>query len=288
LPVFFHFQGEYPPAFPIPDIPVTICNIFDHRSSIKTFDLGSVMQYDKVMEEANFVFLGDLVEFLPLKQRCQEVHLVFEDHQTIKHLIESLGIPHVEVGEMVVNGSLVGPEYLPRTGDRIEIRPFTPGWEEEPRFLLDNHLGRLAAQLRMLGFDCLYRNDFEDAEMAELLWKDPRILLTRDRRLLMRKTIQFGYCVRSLDPDRQILELVERFDLARWARPFRRCIHCNALLEAVDKSAVIDRLEPKTKLYYNEFSICPNCSKIYWKGSHWERMRATVTDVLSTRPAVHE
>lgn len=240
------------------------------------------------MEEADFIFLGDLVEFLPSKIRSQEVHLVFEDHQTVKHLIESLGIPHVEIGEMLVNGSTVGPEFRPRTGDRIEIRPVPPGSPEEPRFLLDNHLGRLAAQLRMLGFDCLYRNDFEDADMASLILEDPRILLTRDRRLLMRKTIQFGYCVRSLDPDRQILELVDRFDLARWAKPFRRCLHCNALLGAVDKSAVIDRLEPKTKLYYNEFSICPNCSKIYWKGSHWERMRASVTGILSTQFASHD
>ena len=258
------------------------------RTPVNSFDEGLNLQYDKVMQEADFLFLGDLDEFMPVKKRGSAVHLVFEQHQTIKHLIESLGIPHVEIGEMRVNGSPVGSEYRPRTGDRIEIRPVAPGSAEEPRFLLDNHLGRLAAQLRMLGFDCLYRNDYEDSDMASLLQKDPRILLTRDRRLLMRKTIQSGYCVRSLEPDKQILELVDRFDLARWARPFRRCIHCNALLEVVDKSTVIDRLEPKTKLYYNDFSICPNCSKIYWKGSHWQRMRATLTGLLSTRPAVHE
>ena len=256
--------------------------------SIKSFDQGLNLQYDKVMEEADFLFLGGLDEFLPLKKRGSKVHLVFEDHQTIKHLIEALGIPHVEVGEMLVNGAPVGPEYRPRSGDRIEVRPVVPGYPQEPRFLLDNHLGRLAAQLRMLGFDCLYHNDFEDSDMAGLLLKDLRILLTRDRRLLMRKTIQLGYCVRSLDPDRQILELVARFDLARWAKPFRRCIHCNTLLEAVDKSDVFNRLEPKTKLYYNEFSICPNCSKIYWKGSHWERMQASVTGILSTRSPVHD
>jgi uncharacterized protein with PIN domain len=233
------------------------------------------------MNEADFIFIGGLDEFLPPKKRGRKVHLVFEDHQTIKHLVEALGIPHVEIGEMQAGDSLVGPEYRPRNGDQIEIRPVTSGSSEEPRFLLDSHLGRLASHLRMLGFDCLYRNDYEDSEMAVLLLDDPRILLTRDRRLLMRKVIQRGYCVRSLETDQQLVEVMKRFELARWAMPFRRCMHCNALLEATEKSAVFDRLEPKTKLYYNEFSFCPNCQRIYWKGSHWERMKVLVTGLLS-------
>ncbi len=228
--------------------------------------------------------MGGLDEFLPLNKRGRKVHLIFEDHQTIKHLVEALGIPHVEIGEMQVGDVLVGTEYRPRNADQIEIRPVASGCLEEPRFLLDNHLGRLASHLRMLGFDCLYRNDFEDSEIARLLVDDPRILLTRDRRLLMRKTIQFGYCVPSLVPEKQLLEVMNRFDLARWSKPFRRCLHCNALLEAIEKSVVIDRLEPKTKLYYNEFSFCPDCQRIYWKGSHWERMQALVTSLLSTSP----
>jgi uncharacterized protein len=246
------------------------------------------LQYDRHMKEADFIFQGGLDEFLSPKKRGSKVHLVFEDHQTVKHLVEALGIPHVEIGEMRVGGSLVGPEYRPRNSDQIEISPVIPGCPKEPRFLLDNHLGRLAAHLRMLGFDCLYKNDFEDSDMVNLLLVDPRILLTRDRRLLMRKAIQLGYCVRSLEPDKQLLEVMNRFDLTRWAKPFQRCMHCNTLLEAIEKSAVLDRLEPKTKLYFEKFSICPNCSKIYWKGSHWERMQAAVTGLLSTSPTAHE
>jgi uncharacterized protein with PIN domain len=240
------------------------------------------------MNEADFFFGGDLEEFLPVKKRGRQVHLVFEDHQTVKHLVESLGIPHVEIGEMRVAGAPVGMEYRPRNGDQVEIRPATSGSTQEPRFLLDNHLGRLAAYLRMLGFDCLYKNDFEDSDMASLLLDDPRILLTRDRRLLMRKTIQLGYCVRSLEPGRQLAELVNRFNLVTWARPFQRCMYCNSLLKAIDKNAVLDRLEPRTRLYYNDFSLCPNCNRIYWKGSHWERMKAAVTDLLSTSPSANE
>jgi uncharacterized protein len=240
------------------------------------------------MNEADFFFRGDLCNFLPLKKRIGLVHLVFEDHQTVKHLIEALGIPHVEVGEIRIDDAPVELEYRPRNGDRIEVRPATPGCLIEPRFVLDNHLGRLAAHLRMLGFDCLYKNDFEDSEMAGLLADDPRILLTRDRRLLMRKAVQFGYCVRSLEPDEQLPEVVHRFDLTGRITPFRRCLRCNALLTGVDKSAVLDQLEKKTKLYYNEFSRCPDCEKIYWKGSHWERMQAIITSILSANSCLHE
>jgi uncharacterized protein len=232
------------------------------------------------MNEADFSFLGDLSDFLPLKKRGKFVHLVFEDHQTVKHLIEALGVPHVEIGEMRVDGVSIGTEYRPRDGNRIEVRPAAPGCPVEPRFLLDNHLGRLAAHLRMLGFDCLYKNDFEDTQMAGILMDDARILLTRDRRLLMRKTIQFGYCVRSLVPDEQLLEVVHRFDLTGRIAPFRRCLRCNAALEPIDKAAILSRLQPLTKRYFDEFRICRTCDQVYWKGSHYERMEKLVNSLL--------
>lgn len=147
------------------------------------------------------------------------------------------------------------------------------------RAVLDNHLGRLAAYLRMLGFDTLYRNDYSDEELAALLAEDSRILLTRDRRLLMRKVVRYGYCLRSLDPLEQLREVIRRFDLLRRKRPFHRCLRCNHPLERVEKSAILDRLEPKTKVYYEEFVRCPACDQIYWQGSHFERMQAMVTEI---------
>ncbi len=124
------------------------------------------------INEANFTFLGDLEWFLSRNLRGSPVHLAFEDHQTVKHLIEALGVPHVEVGSVNANETEVPLNYRPRNGDILKVLPVPPGCPVEPCFVLDNHLGRLAASLRMLGFDCLYHNDFEDAEMASLLEND--------------------------------------------------------------------------------------------------------------------
>jgi uncharacterized protein with PIN domain len=145
--------------------------------------------------------------------------------------------------------------------------------------LLDCHLGRLTAHLRMLGFDCLYQNDYDDSNLAGILQREPRILLTRDRRLLMRKVVQHGYCLRSLQPLEQLTEVIRRFDLANEFHPFHRCLKCNHPLEPVDKSAILNRLEPLTKKYFDEFHLCPSCGQVYWKGSHYERMERVVEQI---------
>ena len=236
---------------------------------------------------AVFIFHGDLGFFLAPALRGKEVRLEFESHQTVKHLIESLGVPHVEVGSIRADETLVGNGYQPRSGDRIEVQPTVPGCPVAPLFILDSHLGRLAAHLRMLGFDCLYRNDYSDSELADPLTVEARILLSRDRRLLMRKVVQYGYCPRSLEPEEQLREVVRRFGLAGRARPFTRCMRCNGLLVPVAKSAVLGRLEPLTKKYFDEFATCADCDQIYWKGSHWQRLQQLVEEVSPTGSAAH-
>ena len=136
----------------------------------------------------------------------------------------------------------------------------------------------------MLGFDCLYQNDYTDDDLAEALRREERILLTRDRRLLMRKVVKHGYCPRSLDSREQLAEVIRRFDLTGQIVPFHRCLRCNHLLESVSKEAVLDRLEPLTKLYYEEFQICPSCQQIYWKGSHYERMQTLIEELTGAYP----
>jgi uncharacterized protein with PIN domain len=150
------------------------------------------------------------------------------------------------------------------------------GVAAEPRFVIDGHLGRLNAGLRMLGLDCMYGANSPDTDLAESSVRENRILLSRDRRLLMRKAIVNGYLVRSPIPRAQLTEVVHRFSLKEWIRPFRRCMRCNELLLPAAKQAVEERLEPLTRLYYDEFSVCPSCHQIYWKGSHFERMQDTI------------
>ena len=234
------------------------------------------------MSMAYFLFFGRLKDFLPHEQREQSIVVEFRGRQSIKHLAESLGVPHPEMGPVEINGHEGSLNTITQDGDQAQIYPIPDGYPAEPRFLLDNHLGRLAAYLRMLGFDCLYRNDYRDEELADLLQQEERILLSRDRRLLMRKVVTHGYCPRSLHSLEQLSEVVQRFDLAKRVVPFHRCLRCNHLLEPASKESVLDRLEPLTKLYFDEFMLCPDCKQVYWKGSHFERMQGIVEKIRNS------
>lgn len=248
-----------------------------------------VLSYNLNMKQASFRFLGELNDFLPQAIKGKTFSYVFEDHQSVKHLIEALGIPHTEVHHILAGGRPVPFSYLVPDGEQMEVYPaqagddlfppqgiLQPTLPGEPRFILDNHLGKLAHSLRMLGFDCLYRNDYQDEELAQISAGEGRTLLTRDRRLLMRSIVTSGYCVRDLMPPRQIEEVLQRFDLYAAIRPFQRCIRCNGMLQPVSKAAVLDRLEPLTRRYFDEFRICPECGQVYWKGSHFEHMQQLI------------
>jgi uncharacterized protein with PIN domain len=229
--------------------------------------------------KAHFTFFAELNDFLPRHQKNTTFTIDFEDHQTIKHLIESLGVPHTEVGRILINGHPAEFSCCLQDGDGVTVYPADSPLAGEPSFVLDNHLGQLATYLRMLGFDALYRNDYQDDELAHVAIQEGRILLTRDRRLLMRKVITLGYCPHQSDPRQQAVEVLRRFNLFGQVRPFQRCLRCNAPLQPVSKQDVLDRLEPLTKQYYNEFHLCPSCNQVYWKGSHFERMQQMIAEM---------
>jgi hypothetical protein len=202
-------------------------------------------------------------------------------------MVESLGIPHTEVGPVSVNGQASDLGRIVCDADRIAVEAVVPGCPVEARFVLDGHLGRLAAYLRMLGFDSSYRNNYDDDELEQSVVQETRVLLTRDRHLLMRKTIPWGYCPRSLEPQEQLVEVLKRFELADSVHLFRRCLRCNTPLLAVSKQAVLDRLQPLTRKYFDEFHLCPACDQIYWKGSHYAHMLELVQK-LSTLGEIHD
>jgi hypothetical protein len=229
--------------------------------------------------EATFTFLDELNDFLPHQCRNAAFTLEFEPHQSLKHLIESLGVPHTEFGGVLVNGQEVDPANRLCEGDLVTVSPADTPLGSEPQFVLDNHLGQLATYLRMLGFDSLYRNDFHDDELALISTRDGRVLLTRDRRLLMRKVIALGYCPHQTDPRKQVVEVLRRFKLLAQVKPFQRCLRCNSPLQVVAKQDIIERLEPLTRQYFDEFHICPDCDQIYWKGSHYGHMLEMITEL---------
>lgn len=244
-------------------------------------------------KSAFFIIHGALNDFLPARMRFQIIPVHFRGRQSVKHLVESLGIPHVEVGHIVIAQNQVDFDYLVGHLEHVQVYPYNEPLElpntayapsdETARFVVDNHLGKLAAYLRMLGFDTIYRSDIQDDELAAIAHQEERILLTRDHRLLMRAYVRYGYWVRSKLPQLQIREIIQRWNLTPLVRPFRRCIRCNGVLLPVDKEQIQDRLQPLTKLYFEEFRICPDCQQIYWKGSHFERMNHFIMDTLDEK-----
>ncbi|QSA97537.1 Mut7-C ubiquitin/RNAse domain-containing protein [Methylococcus sp. EFPC2] len=234
---------------------------------------------------AEFRFYEELNDFLPPDRRKKTVDYRFDGHPGIKDPIEALGVPHTEVDLIVVNGESVGFDYRLQAGDRVAVYPVFESFDITPlvrlrehplrrtAFVLDVNLGKLARRLRLLGFDALYNNRYHDAEIVDIAVREKRIVLTRDRRLLFAKRISHGYWVRSVHADEQTGEVLRRFDLYGQIRPFFRCLACNGLLAPVEKAEVLDRLEPKTRLYYEHFYRCSDCAKVYWEGSHVENMR---------------
>ncbi len=242
---------------------------------------------------------GELNDFVPLRLRQRPILRRWDVSPSVKDLIEGLGVPHPEVDLLLANGRSVGFDYAVEDGDRISVYPIfrrvdvsrisqvRPDPLPETRFVIDGHLGRLAGYLRMLGLDTAYRNDYDDATLAQVSHNEGRILLTRDQQLLMRSIVRHGYWVRATEPSEQLFEVAHRYGLIQVMRPFTRCLLCNVPLEPVSKHDVAHLLEPATRRHHDRFYRCPACQRIYWPGSHHKRMSALI-DELCDRLAESE
>ena len=248
------------------------------------------------MVTATFRFYAELNDFLPPWRRGRTFNSPCARAGSAKHMIEALGVPHTEVELVLVNGESVTFDFLLREGDRVAVYPKFEALDVTPllrvrdhplretRFIADAHLGGLAHLLRLTGFDTLYDNAFRDDEIERIAAAQGRIVLTRDRELLKRRTITHGSYVRSLRPAEQIRDLFRRLDLARSARPFTLCLQCNAPLIAVDKAQVASLLPPRVRERFERFRTCSACGRVFWEGSHWRRMRALVDELLAQEP----
>lgn len=229
---------------------------------------------------------GPLNDFLPAAWRHQALVCPLNSPASIKDLIESLGVPHPEIDLIVVNGQPVDFDYAVLDRDRVAAYPrfcsidvgecarLGPPAQAAPRFVADVHLGRLTAYLRLAGFDTQYRNDYSDHELVAISAGEERTLLTRDVGVLKHRSVTRGYFVRRTQPAQQLVEVLQTYDLVGRAAPFTRCVRCNSLLHAVPKDRVEHLLPPRTREQYREFSRCPTCERIYWRGSHYSRMTA--------------
>ncbi len=240
---------------------------------------------------AEFRFYEELNDFLPRERRKHAFRYRCARRATVKQAIEAIGVPHTEIELILVNGESMDFLYLVRHGDRVSVYPqfesldITPLLRvrarplRTPRFIADAHLVALARNLRMLGYDVHVDEELDDSQIADLGARERRIVLTRDRELLKRRIITHGCYVHEAKPRRQLKEIVTRLDLLAGMAPFTRCMECNTELADVDKGDVAHRLPVGTAEFYDRFCSCPGCKKIYWPGSHHQRMCAVIDEL---------
>jgi uncharacterized protein with PIN domain len=236
-------------------------------------------------------FHGDLSVFLGSKAGDVVIERQLAEKTSIKDVIESCGVPHPEVDLILADEQIVGFDYTLANDTRVEVFSVenrdTYRTDKQlqavriSRFVAGVHLGRLTRNLRLLGFDVAYRQNADDRQLLEVMVRENRALLTRDRRLLMHAIVQHGYWPRSQNADEQTIEVVGRFDLSELIAPFTRCLRCNAQLEAVAKAEIVSKLEPLTKIYYDQFRRCPDCKQIYWSGSHFPKLQRRIDKIRS-------
>ena len=243
-------------------------------------------------------FHGELIELLPLKKRKENLTVEWRGKRSVKDLVESLCVPHTEVGGIRVNDRWVSFSHILSNGDRITVFPYSPGCRTRenplfkpeplthPGFICDVHLWKLARRLRLLGFDTFFNRQWDDARLADISQKEGLILLTRDRGLLIRKKVTRGVYIHNIYSDKQVKELLQRLDLLKSIAPFTRCLLCNGLLEPVDmgstffKKILKSQIPSKVLEWTKEYHFCTSCQKVFWKGSHYEKLIRKIKEYL--------
>jgi uncharacterized protein len=219
-------------------------------------------------------------------------HLVPVDGaRSVKDVVESVGVPHVEVALLLCDGTPVGFEHRVTGGERVSALPplrhlghegapvASPPPPTTPRFVCDVHLGTLSRRLRLLGLDTLYDRSWDDLQLADVAAREDRILLSRDRGLLKRRSVTHGYLPRSDDPDEQTVEVAARFRLGEHLAPSTRCVRCNGVLAPVDRAEVADEVPPRTLATIATYTRCGSCDQVYWPGSHQDAVAPLISRV---------
>lgn len=236
---------------------------------------------------AHLFFAGELTDLLTCEHEAGQVRYPADRAASIKDVIEALGVPHTEVHAIHMDGQehdfslQLTPNsriaFLPATlsahypVDVARPSPLRPALDEL-RFLVDENVAGLVPLLRALGFDTAYHRTWDDSYIARLAADECRVVLTRDRALLKRSAIEHGRLIRSQVVDEQLQEVLHHFKLTHPTRPFSRCLRCNVITDPVDKKAIQHLLEPKTRANYHAFRRCPACERIFWRGTHHEKL----------------
>lgn len=229
-------------------------------------------------------FYEELNDFLPDDKKKTRIEHQFIDRTSVKDLIESMGVPHTEIDMVLVNGKSVSFDCIINDKDDISVYPVFETFDitevqhlrplplRDPKFVCDVHLGKLAKNLRMIGIDSAYKNNYTAREIVNISINERRVILTRNPGLLKRSEVTHGYFVRNSIPLEQTKEIVNRFQLQNNINEFSRCIECNSKLVETEKDKIIHRLPKRISKAHDDFYLCSECNKIYWKGSHFDNM----------------
>ncbi|RLF46558.1 MAG: hypothetical protein DRN09_00010 [Thermoplasmata archaeon] len=142
------------------------------------------------------------------------------------------------------------------------------------KLLCDQMLGTLAKWLRLLGFDVYYVDDkTTDDRILDIAKRERRVIISRDKQLIKRakkreiKVIETN----STDLDEQLKAVTLIYSINE-EEILSRCSLCNTPLVEIEKSKIKDKVPPKVFDLHDEFWYCKKCDKVYWKGSHWEKI----------------
>lgn len=232
---------------------------------------------------SKFKIFGELNYFVRKNKQDIYFNYEFDDNPSIKDSIEAIGIPHVEVGEIIVNDEQKDFSYKLQNNDKVEVYSF---YENDIKnklrpdielynFMTDENVGGMAKYLRMLGFNTIM--------IPEIAEKENRILLSRDFGLLKRKNVTHGIFLRSTNTEEQIYEAIKKYKLDQLFKPFSICIECNGQIKVITSIELLDedKIEDGVLKDYKEFFRCTNCKKVFWKGSHYQRMRLLVDKFIN-------
>ena len=234
---------------------------------------------------AEFRFYEELNDFLRPELRKRTFSHGFNGAPAIKDVIEAIGVPHAEVDLVLIDGESVSFSRRLHDGNRVAVYPMFERLDVGPltrvrprplrrtRFVLDVHLGTLARYMRLLGFDTLYRNDYDDHEIVRLAHDQARIILTRDKGLLKHRAVTRGRWIRQVKPLEQLRETLAAFDLAGSVRPFTRCAVCNGNLRPLARRQAVGLVPARVLERHDKFARCTLCGRIYWPGTHTARIR---------------
>lgn len=240
-----------------------------------------------------FRFYEELNDFLPAQRRKRDFQVGFKGRESVKDMIEALGVPHTEVDLILVNGKSVDFRCIIQDKDRISVYPTFESLDirdvtrlreiplRKTRFIADINIRDIVKYMRALGLDVYYDSSLSPREIIRISKRKNRTILTKSRKLLKFRDVTHGIFIRPGTTVEQIKGIIDCLSLSELIDPFSRCLQCNKPLVGVSKDSILDRIPPKTREFCDEYSYCEACDKIYWKGTHYTRIKKVVDEILS-------